>query len=74
VLPFVIHKKDSLCGGRFGTSNKSLLVQERKDFDVCGKCCVIEELPLCGRGVNYCVYEIYRAGEEFFPGNRQAGL
>jgi hypothetical protein len=26
--------------------------------DVCGRCCVIEEFPLCGGGSTYRIYEI----------------
>ena len=28
------------------------------DVDVCGRCCVIEEFPLCGGGSTYCINEL----------------
>jgi len=40
------------------------------DVDVCGRCCVVEEFPLCGGGSTYRINEIERAGDTFLPDNR----
>ena len=41
------------------------------DVNVCERFRVIEEFPLYGGGSTYCIDEIKRAGDAFFPDNRQ---
>ena len=52
-------------------SDKKDSNKTRMFVDVCGRCCVLEEFPLYGGGSAYCIDEIKRAGDAFFPGNRQ---
>jgi hypothetical protein len=62
-------------------SNRNLLLmmaswrggEEMTSVDVCGRCCVIEEIPPRGGGSNFRNNGIKRADDTFFPDNRQGG-